>query len=676
MTVPVPGPSGAHPSRTPTAQRVCGLPSSVLRHHHGRRLGVLVLAAALSATTVPAQAGSDTGTRSGSGPAAAAAASRVVVVTESASGRPTVTVHEEASPAAARAELAEQQRRPEVVSAELDVPVSASVAGVLDPLRPLQWNLRAVHAPSLWAVPQQRAVQVAVLDSGVDRTHPDLSGVVLPGADMIRGGTSGADPNGHGTHVAGVIAAKVGSGGVAGVAPNARILPITVLDADGQGYSSDVARGIVRAVDLGAEVVNLSLGSSTENAALTNAVQYAQSRGVLVVAAAGNNRQDGNASQYPAATPGVLAVASISESRVSAPSSSTGAHVAVAAPGEDVLSTIPGGFGWASGTSMASPHVAAAAAVLMSARADLTADQAREALVSTATDLEAPGRDDATGAGLVDPVAALASLGITARAAPGAAVTWPGLPRDLDADRLPDLLTVYSGSLVRYEGTGRYGFSSRRVVGSGWGGMDLVVQAGDWDGDGRHDVIARNAANGGLYLYAGTGTGGFRSGRQIGSGWGGYAEIVAPTDWNGDGTTDLVARRTSDGALVLFAGNGRGGFLSSRVLQPALPGRDALAVVGDWDADGAVDLAYRTADGRLWLLPGDGVGGAHRPELIGSGWAGARFAGVGDWTGDRRPDLLSVGPDGGLRVYPSNGAGGFGQVRSIGAGWAPYRLAS
>ncbi len=345
---------------------------------------------------------------------------RVVSTTIDPDGRPVVTVRTATDRDAATGLVVAGQDAPGAVSVETDVEVSAAE---VDPLLPAQWDLARIRVDAAWPRSTGAGVTVAVVDSGVDSAHPDLAGQVLPGADFITG-TEGAsiDPNGHGTHVAGTIAALAANGeGVAGVAPGAHILPVRVLGADGNGYMSDVANGIAYAADHGADVINLSVSATVQVAAVTNAVAYARSKGVVVIAAAGNARRSGSPTSFPAADPGVIAVAATAGDDSIAPYSNQGAYVDVAAPGSDITSTYPGNrYGRMSGTSMATPHVAAVAALLKAADRALSPDQVELALTSSAVDLGAPGRDDDFGAGRIDAAAALATV-----PTPAAAPTTP-----------------------------------------------------------------------------------------------------------------------------------------------------------------------------------------------------------------------------------------------------------
>jgi type VII secretion-associated serine protease mycosin len=333
-------------------------------------------------------------------------------------GRPVATAHTAADPAAAAALIRTGQRARNALDVQVDVPIHALGAPTgSDPIEPRQWDLAKIHAAEAWNRSTGEGAVVAVIDTGVDASHPDLAGQVLTGFDELTQ-TPGADtdPNGHGTHVAGTIAAVTGNGiGVGSIAPDARILPVRVLRADGGGYMSDAANGVVYAADHGADVINMSIGATEEDYSMTSAIAYARSRGVVIVAAAGNERQRGNAPGYPAAEDGVIAVAATDADDVVASYSNQGGYVDVAAPGSAIISTYPvalsgSGYALLNGTSMASPHVAAVAALLKAYDPALTPDQVAGVLESSATDLGAPGRDDDYGYGRIDAAAALAAV--------------------------------------------------------------------------------------------------------------------------------------------------------------------------------------------------------------------------------------------------------------------------
>ncbi|WP_328460516.1 S8 family serine peptidase [Actinoplanes sp. NBC_00393] len=348
------------------------------------------------------------------GQASEAGPGRVVVTTLDGEGRPVFTVHE-TSGSVGTAWAAN------VISVETDVPVRAiGVPAGSDPYRSSQWDLTKIRTTEAWRTSTGAGITVAVIDTGVDGSHPDLAGKVLTGYDTIAGRAGGnTDRNGHGTHVAGTIAAKTGNGvGVAGIAPDVKILPVKTLDATGSGLMSDTAEGIVWATDHGAQVINMSLGSHDQLGAVTTAIAYARSKGVTVVAAAGNERTKGSPVSYPAADPGVIAVAATDSADKYAYFSNAGNYVDLAAPGSDILNTYPtalrrSGYASMSGTSMAAPHVAAAAALVKAYRPASTPDQIEQALERTAKDLGATGFDRDYGNGRLDVAAALASLGQT-----------------------------------------------------------------------------------------------------------------------------------------------------------------------------------------------------------------------------------------------------------------------
>ncbi|PAD75289.1 MULTISPECIES: S8 family peptidase [Paenibacillus] len=253
-----------------------------------------------------------------------------------------------------------------------------------------QYGPQKIEAPAAWDVTQSSPdVVIAVLDTGVQLDHPELAPKLVSGYDFVDGDAAPYDGNGHGTHVAGIVAAATNNArGIAGVAPLASIMPVRVLDNSGSGNLSSVASGIIYAVNQGARVINLSLGSRSAAQTLQHAIQYAWDRGVVVIAAAGN--ENTNAPAYPAYYPNVIAVASTNQRDARSSFSNYGNWVDVAAPGDQILSThLRGNYAYLSGTSMAAPHVAGVAGLL--AAQQRTHLQIHNAIVETADPIPGTG---------------------------------------------------------------------------------------------------------------------------------------------------------------------------------------------------------------------------------------------------------------------------------------------
>ena len=327
-----------------------------------------------------------------------------------------------------------------------------------DPLFSQQWGLTKIDAPQAWAVTRGKdTVVVAVVDTGVDYTHPDLVGRVdtANDYDFVNGDSDAMDDNGHGTHVSGIIAATADNGiGGAGVAPECKVLPVKVLDSKGSGDTIGVAAGIRYAADAGAKIINLSLAGPSD-ATMGDAVAYAQDKGCVVVAAAGNEGSSAGAS-YPARYVKVIGVGATDSSNAHATFSNYGPGVDIAAPGVNILSTVPGGGyeSW-SGTSMASPFVSAVAALVWSEYSSWDSTQVIGRVLATAQDIGPAGNDSHFGSGLVRADSAVTKSSVGADdGIPGVTLGASPIAGTLDSNTDPDdVYSVYLGQGQTLEAT-------------------------------------------------------------------------------------------------------------------------------------------------------------------------------------------------------------------------------
>lgn len=275
------------------------------------------------------------------------------------------------------------KKLPEVEYAEPNFLAKASLTPS-DTLFGKQWNLKKILSEESYDISKGGGVVIAVVDTGVDNNHSDLSGLVLQGYNAIDGSNNSTDDHGHGTHVAGIASAQTDNGnGVASVSFQSQVLPVKVLNKDGVGTYGDVSEGITYSADNGARIINLSLGGSSDSETLKRAVNYALSKGSLLVAAAGNDGND--APVYPAAYKGVLAVSASDSNDNLASFSSYGNNIFVSSPGVSVISSVPGGSyaSW-SGTSMAAPHLAGLLALQLSYKPSMTNSEAIDAVKKNA----------------------------------------------------------------------------------------------------------------------------------------------------------------------------------------------------------------------------------------------------------------------------------------------------
>jgi serine protease len=331
-----------------------------------------------------------------------------------------------------------------------DGPVAPVAMVPNDPYFAYQWNFPLIQMPQAWDTSNGQGVLVAELDTGIAYENydvyqqaPDLANTrFLPGYDFVNGDTHANDDEGHGTHVAGTIAQSTNNGiGVAGVAYGATLMPVKVLDANGQGSYDTIAQGIVYAANQGAKVINMSLSGKGGSNSLLEAVDYATRKGVLVIAAAGNSS---GPVEYPAAYDGVVAVGAVGYDSKRVDYSDYGPQIDLVAPGgntnvdlngdgypdgilQQTFQGSPTSFGYYlyEGTSMATPHVSGVAALLFARNPSASAAQVRQALQTTALDLGPAGPDNEYGNGLVQAANALVAIGGGPTATPTPTLTPP-----------------------------------------------------------------------------------------------------------------------------------------------------------------------------------------------------------------------------------------------------------
>lgn len=281
-------------------------------------------------------------------------------------------------------------------------------SAVNDPGYKYEWAVTLTEANKSWAlINQQRQIKVAVVDTGVDYTHNDLKNRVLTdlGYNFIDNNKNVMDDNGHGTHVSGIIAAEANNNeGITGIvgALDVKIIPIKVLDAQGEGEADVVAKGIKYAADNGADIINLSFGTEGESRDIESAIAYAKEKGVFIVVAAGNDNSDADLYTPAGDDKDVYTVSAISQQYKKASFSNYGTSIDAAAPGVKIISTVPNGYAVWDGTSMAAPIVSGISALVKAQNPNLTPDEIAEVLNSTTTDILTTGEDLQSGHGLVN----------------------------------------------------------------------------------------------------------------------------------------------------------------------------------------------------------------------------------------------------------------------------------
>jgi hypothetical protein len=318
-------------------------------------------------------------------------------------GRTDLRIVELPAGVTARTMVERLKRHPHVKFAELDRRVALS--GVSnDPYLGSQWHVPKIGATTAWDRALGAGIKIAIIDTGVDGTHPDLVGRMLPGWNFHDGNSNAADVQGHGTAVAGTAAATVNNGaGVAGIAGQAQIIPVRISAPDGYAYWSTIAQGLTWAADNGAKVANISY-AVTGSSSVQSAANYMRSKGGLVVVSAGNN----GVNETVAPTSTMVTVSATTSSDTRASWSSYGNFVTIAAPGDSIWTTNRGGgYGSWSGTSFASPVTAGVVGLMMAANPSLPPADVERLLYSSAVDLGVAGRDIEFGWGRVDAAAAV-----------------------------------------------------------------------------------------------------------------------------------------------------------------------------------------------------------------------------------------------------------------------------
>ncbi|MFM7224624.1 MAG: S8 family serine peptidase, partial [Actinomycetota bacterium] len=544
-----------------------------------------------------------------------------------------------------------------------------------------------------WDRARGAGVVVAVLDSGVDFDHPDLRGrIITPGLNLL--GPGGArDDRGHGTMVAGIIAANRDNGrGIAGIAPEARILPVKVLDRTGAGNDVDIATGIAWAVDRGADIINLSLGGPGDSPLLAAAVANARAKGVVVVAAAGNGGQA--LVEVPAAIPGVIAVSATGNAGGLAAFSSYGPEIAVAAPGVRITSTDLGrptgadAYAIESGTSFAAPIVAGVAALVWGRSPGLTAEAVAARIRNTARDRGPAGVDDAYGHGVIDPLAALGGPRAATRAV---FRTFPDADAgDLPATALAIGVGIPHAALISPEtdedwyrialAPGRYRITLPAPSGALERDMDPIVELYD----PALGFLATQEFGGGTLAFRITTSGLYALRiRNRNASTAPYTVTVAPVtgmalfegsvpfalpsdvgsvgiaDVTGDGRADAIGLAGADAdepdTLVVAPQSNRRTFAPLDVYATPSGAVGSSLVVGDATGDGKADVVFAATAGIVLVT--QGASGLNGQRIL--GFDGYEHFAIADVDSDGRSDLVAAGPAG-LRAFWGAPANPFG----------------
>lgn len=547
----------------------------------------------------------------------------------------------------------------DVATVELDYPVSINASTSL-------WGIDRVDQRSgrdgQYNITEEGfGVNVYVVDTGLYLAHTEFSGRVPTGWNGIPDGNGLNDCNGHGTHVAGTVA-----GTTYGVATKANVIPIRALECSGQGWSSTVMAGIDWAVAHHTAgqpaVMNMSIGGFISNS-FEQSIQSAVNDGITVVAAAGNANQDACLTS-PAKVPSAITVAATDINDAQAAWSNYGSCVDIHAPGVAVKSAYinaPTGFNTLSGTSMATPHVAGAAAIMLSRNNSLTPAQVHAAVVNNATNGAVSAIKGATPNKMLFIPAAFPS-------------TSSSLPLAGKAVEAVDT----SGSLWSYSAAGNGTLGSRFYQGPAWNDAKQILKV-DWNSDGILDIVAR-WGNGYVTMYAGLGNNGYRTPVSIGlGGWQDY-DINAVKLKKTDTYPGLVARNVATGNLYYYP-NTTGGAMTAPRSQIGFGGWTPMTEISalDLDVDGNMDLLVRNPVGELKLYRTDGAGTILNEErrTVDFGWNVMDHVAVQhDFAGAGTVGIIARNGNGYLFYYPIlNGKVQPSTIIGYG-GWSGYNISA
>ncbi len=317
-----------------------------------------------------------------------------------------------------------------------------------DSLFSSQWALKKIQAEAAWEITAGEGITIALIDTGVDTLHPDLSGRLIrnAGRNFLSGSNTydANDDQGHGTAIAGIMCAENNGRGIIGLAHKAKILNLKAFNRHGYGNDEDVCKAVVYAIDKGVSVINMSFGDSVYSPILKDVIEYAFSKGVVIAASSGNSSSE--KPHYPSGFSGVISVGSSNKDDKTSSFSNTGSSVDLSAPGSDIITTLSGGgYGTVSGTSASAPYVSATAAMLRSIT-NFSNEEIAGILKSTCDDIEGKGYDYKSGAGRLNAFRAV-SAGV-----PGIIkINYPGRGEAFIGGKIKVNCTVLAGSFSNWE---------------------------------------------------------------------------------------------------------------------------------------------------------------------------------------------------------------------------------